>query len=281
MSITRAIQSSDISDHILSPYSRIFALELQQTDYTIKTKGALHAELIIPSGERISRIYSCGALTEINRGANGGGLIRIADPTGVLVLYIKSRNPETEAMIDSLSTPAFISVTATIESDPNKEDGGFRLILETIHPSDRSDRDRWIIWTAERTLDRLKSVCTVISGNEGTEDQKKAISNYKTSNKQLKFLAGMVEKALNHILDKPVAGDNTEETKEEYKIDDTGARIINLIRQHSGPKGVSIQELITFAQKAGISESILLDSIRVLITEDELYQPAAGFIKIL
>ena len=57
--------------------------------------------------------------------------------------------------------------------------------------------------------------------------------------------------------------------------------VMNLIRQHSGPRGVSILELTGFAEKSGISEPLLIETIRGLITDDEIYQPSSGFVKIL
>ena len=160
------------------PHGRVFALELQQTDFVIRAKGGRQAELITPSGLRVSRLYSCGALTEINRGAKGGGYIRVADPTGVLVLYLKPRSPDIFSILDSLTTPAFVSVVASIESVHNPGESGFRLILEMIAPSDRQSRDQWILRTARLTLLRLERLLSVISGEPANDEEKKVISRY-------------------------------------------------------------------------------------------------------
>jgi RPA family protein len=106
------MNTHDLSNHTMQPYSRVFALELQQTDIIVKGRESRQTEIITPSGARISRLFACGALTEINRNAKGTGLIRVADPTGVLVIYLKSRTPEITKILDSLITPAFVSVTA-------------------------------------------------------------------------------------------------------------------------------------------------------------------------
>ncbi|MFH0967489.1 MAG: hypothetical protein V1862_07390 [Methanobacteriota archaeon] len=271
-----------LPNHTMQPYSRVYALELQQTDLIIRGKGGRQAEIITPSGARISRVFSCGALTEINKNGKGGGFVRVADPTGVLIIFLKSRMPDILATLDSLTTPAFVSVTANIETDTGSGDSGFRLVLETIQPSDRASRDRWILRTALITLERLRNLASHLSGGQGSEDDRKVVSRYGTSIRQLRVLAGMVEKALTQVQDTTkdrVTSDS--ETDGESQTNYATDLVIKLIRQHSGPRGVSVQELTSFAQKAGIAEPLLIDTIRALVGEDEIYQPSTGFVKIL
>lgn len=264
-------------------HSRVFALEFQQSDIVIRTHTGRQADLIAPSGERISRCYTCGTLTEINRGGKGGGYIRVADPTGVLVLHIRAYSPDILAVLDNLTIPAFVSVIASVETDNHPGESGFRLILEMISPSDRSARDRWIVRTSGLTLNRLQRLSRVLSGEQesDSEEVRKAIARYKTSNRQLHVLAGMVEKALGQVqVISPESEDETT-TKDQDHGSDAAEKVLDLIRQHSGPRGISVQELVITAGKAGVSEPVLMDTIRGLIAEDELYQPSSGFIKIL
>ncbi|PWR74394.1 hypothetical protein [Methanospirillum lacunae] len=263
----------------LNSYSRVFALEIQQTDLVIRGKENRSVELVTPSGAHIAKIYCCGALTEINKSGKNGWIIRVADPTGVFVLSIKARTPDLITTLDSLSPPTFVSVTATIETDSTPGEGGFRLVLETIHQSDRQARDQWILRTSRITLDRLKRVADLLAGGSPSDEERKFITRYGTSLRQLKVLSGIVERATSQV---KIQEEEIEEADPNPSTEkNTCETVLQLIKQHSGPRGISIQELTGFAQKEKISESLLLDTIRALITEDELYQPSSGFIKIL
>lgn len=262
-------------------YSRVFAREIGQTDLVLPTHNARQADLIIPSGERVSWCYFSGALTEINTGGKGGGYIRVADPTGVLILYIRPHSQEILEILGTLSPPVFVSLIATIESDTRPGESEFRLILERIDPSDRTTRDRWIVRTADLTLSRLDMISQALSGKPVGEDVRKAVARYKSSPRQLRFLATMVEKALGQVQLSSPGKEEESDADESASSSDTAEKVMVLIRQRSGPRGISVQELVVTAGKAGIAEQDLMETIRSLIADDELYQPSSGFVKIL
>jgi RPA family protein len=268
-------------DNLIQPFVRIFAIEIQQSDLVINGNGDRQRELITPSGARLSRLYICGVLTEIIRNTKGGGSIRIADPTGVFIIHLKIKNPDISTILDTLSIPAFVSITAYIE--PSIGSGGqtgYNLVLDTIHPSTRSDRDRWICRTGYQTLIRLKRVSDVLSEGHCSGEEKRAIQWYKTSILQLKMLAGIIEKAVNQVQKVTQKTEKPEEDKSETP-DMTAEKVLLLIKQQSGPKGVAVQDLLPLAEQEKIPESLLIDTIRYLIAEDEIYQPSSGFVKIL
>lgn len=281
MSTSLSMKVTAPTGDLIHPYTRVFALEMQQTDQAVKGKDPRFAELITPSGACFTHFYSCGAITGINRDQKAGWSIRVADPTGVLLLVIKTRSPELIQALEDLNPPAFVSVTGYVEPDNTKGNQGFRLVLETIHSSDREARDRWILRTSMLTLDRLDRLASHIEGKENHEDLRRVITRYNSSQKQLHVLAGIVERALSQVQEKqPETGESKPDEK-ETGIPDIQNIVLKLVKQHSGPRGVSIQELTGFAKKEKISEDLLLDTIRTLITDDELYQPSSGFIKIL
>ena len=280
MSNTTSIKKPESAVSSLRPYCRVFSFEIQQTDLVIRGRDGRSTELITPSGASVSRLYWCGALTEINQNSKSGWTLRVADPTGVLILLVRSRMPDLIDILNTLTPPTFVSLTAIVEPDSTPGEQGFRLVLETIHPSDRQARDLWILRTASLTLNRLQRLSVLLTGETGTEEERKTISRYGTSTRQLNVLAGVIERALGQVKEPEI---EQEPSADQEKGDDTGATelVMKLIRQHSGPRGVSVQELTGFAEKAGLAQPILIDTIRTLITEDELYQPSSGFVKIL
>jgi len=260
-------------------HSRVFALEFQQTDMLIRSHNGREADLITPTGARVSRFYFCGALTEIHRSGKGG-YVRVADPTGVMVLNFRTYDSTIPEMLDSLATPSFVSLTGTVETDPRPDVAGFRLMLESISVSDRASRDRWILRTANITLGRLESLYSALNGEQCTDEIRRAIARYRTSPRQIQVLVGMVEKAVHQV--QTISQDQAAES-EEQEVDDTriAEMVMDMIRSHSGPRGISVQELTGIAAKSGIGEPAMMDIIRTLISDDELYQPSSGFVKIL
>jgi len=273
------MKNPESSVQTIQTCGRVFALEIQQTDLIIRRKETRSVDLITPSGAQISRLYCCGALTEVNKSGKTGWIIRVADPTGVFVFVIRSRTPDLMAALDSLTPPAFVSVIASVETDTTPGESGFRLILDSIHQSDRQARDQWILRTSLLTLKRLKRLADLLAGETPLEEERRLMARYGTSARQLKVLAGVVERATGQVKTAPEPTDQSDSDSTEEQ--DISEKVLQLIRQHSGPRGISVQELTGFAQKEKISETLLLETIRALITEDELYQPSSGFVKIL
>ncbi|MDD1727816.1 MAG: hypothetical protein LUQ50_01955 [Methanospirillum sp.] len=279
MSNSPSITVPGYSGSSLYPYIRVFALEIQQTDLIIR-RDHHAADLITPSGAHIVRLYSCGALTEINRNNKTGWIIRVADPTGVLVISIRSRSQDLVTVLNAITPPAFVSVTVVIEIDTSPGSSGYRLVLETIHSSDRKARDQWILKTSQCTIDRLQRLYKLLSEESPSEEERRFMSRYKISSRQLQVLAGVVDRALEQVR-APVEHQESGTDIDTHGKDDVTEQVMELVRQHSGPRGISVQELTGIAKKTGLSETLLIDTIRVLIAEDELYQPSSGFVKIL
>jgi hypothetical protein len=106
-------------------------------------------------------------------------------------------------------------------------------------------------------------------------DPVRSKNHYQTSVKQLRILALMADNALEQV--KPI-----KEVAEVNSVVDHSSTVLSLIQEHSGPRGVEIETLATIAQKQyQISEAMLLETIKTLISEDEIYQPSSGSVKIL
>ena len=154
-------------------------------------------------------------------------------------------------------------------------------MLDGITRSDRLIRDQWIIRTACQTTTRLVRISKVLEGGSAEPDEIQAVALYSLTSQKLQDIAGMVEKALSQVqtLDTEPVGE--ERCEEPVLTPDVAGIIMDLIRTHSGPRGVSVEELTTIAKKAGIDGPLLVESLRSLIAEDELYQPSSGFVKTL
>ena len=55
--------------------------------------------------------------------------------------------------------------------------------------------------------------------------------------------------------------------------------IMAYIRTASGPRGVTVEEIIEMAAMRALSRDAVLATIESLIVEDECYQPQKGYVK--
>ena len=280
----------------LLPYTRIFAFEMQQSDLIRAPYNAdLHVSLLTPSGAKVRTFYFSGAVTEMTNPGGRNPSIRIADPTGGITLFVKPKNKEVLMLLEQITPPTFVSALAHIEkSDHIKKHqgadthGSFQCIIDTLTEISRKERDNWIIETANLTMSRVETMYHYLAGEAPIQkppemekilihmEPEKCKNHYQTSVKQLRVLATMAENALEQVKSIVL------EQNEEAAPVDHSSTILSLIQEHSGPRGVEIATLVTIAQRQhGVSEAVLLETIKTLISEDEIYQPSSGSVKVL
>ncbi len=227
--------------------------------------------MITPSGACGSYLLLAGALTRVEKKPGGFLQAWVADPTGTFNLSAGKQEEEVFTVLETAEPPVFVLVTgeAQVSRGINK---GVIIRPMTIRTVDRVTRDSWIIVTAEQTLARLEVLEEAI--RNGSDDQviRQAINHYHISTVQIRSLLDMVEEALAKVTG--VSGGT-------IVVPDPREVLLELIKTHSGPKGVNISELFPIAAGKGIREDQVIAAVRQLVEEDECYQPAAGAIKLL
>lgn len=249
------------------PYCPVFAAELERADKIKQTRDK-DFRLITMTGLEVSRIWICGTLTSYEPGPNQGGIVRIADPTGVISLHLRPQFKEHYPDSDDLIPPIFLSATGLLENNQKNQAEPYRILLESCSITDRKGRDSWILNAADSLTSRLEMMNKALHREaEPSKEVREAVSHYQVSKGELKRLGESALKAVETI--KEVAPVNAAEA------------ILALIQEYSGPKGVHIDELNTYGRRSGIPEEMVKEALRVLIAEDEVYQPSPGFIKLL
>lgn len=159
---------------------RVFAQEFNDAGYTFKESDDERAPLylLLPTGERANRVFLVGTLTEKEDVGEDNEYWRgrIVDPTGTYFAYAGQYQPEAANMLRELDTPAFVAVVGkprTFETD----DGSVNVSVrpESITTVDNDVRNRWVVETAERTLDRVGSFAD--EGNEYARMAERAFSS--------------------------------------------------------------------------------------------------------
>lgn len=141
---------------------RVFAAEFNDGSHSFKESDDERAPLylLLPTGEQSNRVFLVGTLTETEDVGDDSEYWRgrIVDPTGTFFVYAGQYQPEAAATLRELEPPAYVSVVGkprTYETD----DGSVNVSVrpESITKVDAHTRDRWVVETAERTLDRIEA----------------------------------------------------------------------------------------------------------------------------
>ncbi|MCZ7357104.1 MAG: hypothetical protein O8C66_05495 [Candidatus Methanoperedens sp.] len=230
---------------------RIFAWEFNRSNLHM-SEGDERAPnyIITPTGVKCNRLFIIGVVTEVENIGQDNSLwkARIADPTGVFTAYAGQYQPEAAIFLSELNVPAYVAVVGKARKyEP--EDGSVYTSVrpEEINIADENQRDRWVIDTAERTLERVglikEAMNSKLSGNELKEFLMKkgnspvvadgisrAIEHYKNLDRIIEELRTAVIQAI-----KAVSNENNQEDQvaeknpgEKEKIGEIPERIIDL-----------------------------------------------------
>jgi RPA family protein len=164
---------------------RVFAGEFNDASYTFKESDDDRAPvyLLLPTGERANRVFIVGTLTETEDVGEDNEYWRgrIVDPTGTFFVYAGQYQPDAASALREAEPPAYVAVVGkprTYETDDGEINVSVRP--ESITEVDAATRDRWVVETADRTLDRIESFDD--AGNEyarmATEQYGDDVSRY-------------------------------------------------------------------------------------------------------
>ena len=142
---------------------RVFAREFNDATYTFKESDDERAPVyvLLPTGERANRIFLVGTLTETEDVGEDSEYWqgRIVDPNGgTFFTYAGQYQPDAASMLRDLEPPAYVAVVGkprTYETDEG--DVNVSVRPESISTVDEATRDRWVVETAERTIERVKA----------------------------------------------------------------------------------------------------------------------------
>jgi len=140
---------------------RLFAKELQESTLFYKEHDDAYAPqyLLTPTGAKCNRVFVVGTLTEKeNVGVDADyWRARIADPTGVFPIYAGQYQQQAVTQLSSIEVPSFVAVIGKLNVF-HADEGPIKVSIrpEFINVVDAETRDRWVLETAEKTLERIE-----------------------------------------------------------------------------------------------------------------------------
>jgi RPA family protein len=143
---------------------RLLAAEYDDADFSYSESDEERAPnyVVTPTGARVNRLFVVGVLTEVESVSDDVLRARVVDPTGAFVLYAGQYQPDEQAFLESADTPTFVAVTGKARTfQPEDSDRVFTSVRpESISEVDARTRDRWLVQTAEQTIERVGRVAS-------------------------------------------------------------------------------------------------------------------------
>lgn len=186
---------------------RVFAWEFNRSNMHISMGDERAPNYIItPTGVKCNRLFIVGVVTEVENIGKDNSLWRgrVADPTGVFTVYAGQYQPESAIFLSELTIPAYVAVVGKARKfEP--EDGNVYTSVrpEEMNNADEKLRDRWVLDTAERTLERIRYIEDALSSGKSGNDLKEYLHGKGVN----AILADGAVKAVEHYknLDKTMA----------------------------------------------------------------------------
>ncbi|WP_330632773.1 RPA family protein [Halocatena halophila] len=144
---------------------RVFATEFNDITYTFKESDEERAPVygLLPTGERANRVFVAGTLTETQDVGSDSEYWqgRVVDPSGTFFVYAGQYQPEAATMLREAQPPIYVSIVGkprTYETDDGEMNVSIRP--ESISIIDDDTRDRWVVETALKTIERASEAVT-------------------------------------------------------------------------------------------------------------------------
>jgi len=161
---------------------RVFASEFNDSTYTFKESDDERAPnyALLPTGERANRVFVVGTLTETEDVGEDSEYWRgrVVDPTGTFFAYAGQYQPEAAAVLRETEPPEYVAVVGKPRTyEPDEGSTTVSLRPESITIVNEAIRDRWVVETAERTLDRIEAFQAWEADREDPEGASTAPTN--------------------------------------------------------------------------------------------------------
>lgn len=249
--------------------------------------------LISPLGLILNRVFVVGVLTELDSIGTQNEMwkARIVDPTGAFTVYAGQFQPDASIFFSTVQVPAFIALTGkarTYEPEPGSVFVSIRA--EEANIVDEETRNRWVVDTAEQTVDRLEAFSDALaSGYRGetlreyllergvSEDLAEGISisleRERASREFAKQLRASLREGLKTL---NLESEDTAEAKADQK-----EFVLELLKEMGGGKGVDYASFIDAAISRGVPEEVVEEVIGSLLAGGQCYEPKIGIIRLV
>jgi len=249
--------------------------------------------LISPLGLILNRVFIVGVITELDSVGTQNDMwkARIVDPTGAFTVYAGQYQPDASIFFSTVQIPAFIALTGKARIyEPEPGSVFVSIRAEEANVVDEEIRNRWVVDTAEQTIERLEAFSDALaSGHYGeklreyllekgvsselTEGISIALERERAPQEFVKLLRASVREGLKSLDfdSENNAGANADQ--KEF--------VLELLRDMGGNRGVDYAAFVDAAISRGIPEELVEEVVRSLLVGGQCYEPKIGIIRLV
>lgn len=249
--------------------------------------------LISPLGLILNRIFVVGVITELDSIGTQNDMwkARIVDPTGAFTVYAGQYQLEASIFLSTVQIPAFIALTGKARIyEPEPGSVFVSIRAEEANVVDEEIRNRWVVDTAEQTIDRLEAFSDALaSGYRGeklreyflekgisselTEGISIALERERAPQEFVKLLRASIREVLKSL---DFDSGNTAGANADQK-----EFVLELLRDMGGNRGVDYAAFVDTAISRGIPEELVEEVVRSLLAGGQCYEPRIGIIRLV
>lgn len=249
--------------------------------------------LISPLGLILNRIFVVGVITELDSIGTENEMwkARIVDPTGAFTVYAGQYQPEASIFFSTVQIPAFIALTGKARIyEPEPGSVFVSIRTEEANVVDEEIRSRWVIDTAEQTVERVEIFSDALDSGYSGEELKRymlgkgispelaegiyiALERERAPQEFVKLLKASIREGLKSL--------DFEAEEEEGAKADQKEFVLELLREMGGNKGVDYATFVEEATSRGILEEVVEEVISSLLAGGQCYEPKIGIIRLV
>lgn len=249
--------------------------------------------LISPLGLILNRVFIVGVITELDSIGTQNDMwkARIVDPTGAFTVYAGQYQPDASIFFSTVQIPAFIALTGKVRIyEPEPGSIFVSIRAEEANAVDEEIRNRWVVDTAEQTVERLEAFSDALSSGYRGEQLREHLLEKGVSSELAEGISISLERERAPQEFAKLLRDSIREGLKSLDFDsenDAGANadqkefVLELLREMGGYKGVDYATFVDVAISRGIPENVVEEVVSSLLEGGQCYEPRIGIIRLV
>jgi uncharacterized protein len=279
---------------------RVFAKELEacreleksaRSEYQVVDSKTPNL-LISPMGLILNRVFIVGVITELDSVGTQNDMwkARIVDPTGAFTVYAGQYQPDASSFFSTVQVPGFIALTGKVRIyEPEPGSVFVSIRAEEVNVVDEEIRNRWVVDTAEQTIERLETLSNALaSGYRGeklrqyllekgvsselSEGISISLERQRASQEFVNLIRTYIKEGLK-FLDFDSESNACNADQKEF--------VLELLREMGGNRGIDYAAFVDAAVSKGVSEEFVEEVVRSLLATGQCYEPRIGIIRLV
>ena len=241
----------------------------------------------------LNRVFAVGVLTELDSIGTQNEMwkARIVDPTGAFTVYAGQYQSDASIFFSTVQVPAFIALTGKARIyEPEPGSVFVSIRAEEANVVDEEIRNRWVVDTAEQTVDRLEAFSDALASGYHGETLREYLLERGVSEELAEGISIALERERSP---QEFAKQLRASIREGLRVlsfeseDPAGAKadqkefVLELLREMGGGRGVDYATFVDTAVSRGIPEELVEEVVRSLLSGGQCYEPKIGIIKLV